>query len=214
MQKTIIDDALDFARAVFKDDRSGHDYYHTLRVYKMAVRIARQESANLLTVSLASLLHDVDDIKLSPQTSQGKDRAAAFLREHGVAENSIKIICGIIGEVSFKAADSVIPRTIEGRCVQDADRLDAIGAIGIARAFAYGASHNRVMHDPDLKPEPNMSADDYLSRETTTINHFYEKLLLLEPMMGTVTARKIARQRQEYMKSFVQEFLDEWDGLR
>ncbi len=148
MDKTIIKDALEAVRNTFKDDYSGHDYFHTLRVYKMAARIAEQENANLIIVQLAALLHDVDDIKLSPETYANKDRAVGFLRKHGISEAMIKTICNIIGEVSFRETDSVTPETIEGRCVQDADRLDAIGAIGIARAFAYGGSHNRIIHDP------------------------------------------------------------------
>lgn len=213
MDKTIINDAVEFVKDIFKDDSSGHDYYHTLRVYKTATRIAERERANLIIVQLAALLHDVDDIKLSPQTHANKDRAVAFLREHGVSESTIKTICDIIGEVSFRGTDSVVPQSIEGKCVQDADRLDAIGAIGIARAFAYGGSHNRVMHDPEIKPALHMTADEYRNHVSTTLNHFYEKLFLLKDLMNTATAKTIALRREEFMKSYVLEFLDEWDGI-
>ena len=214
MDQTIVNDAIEFVRNTFKDDYSGHDYFHTLRVYKMATRIAEQEDADLMIVQLAALLHDVDDIKLSPETHVNKDRAVAFLREHSISEAMIETICEIIGEVSFKGTDSAVPETIEGRCVQDADRLDAMGAIGIARAFAYGGSHNRVIHDPDRKPAVNMNADEYQKHVSTTVNHFYEKLFQLKDLMNTDTAKKIAEQRDDYMKSFMSEFLDEWDGIR
>ena len=124
----------------------------------------------------------------------------------------IKTICDIIGEVSYRGTDSIIPKTIEGRCVQDADRLDAIGAIGIARAFAYGGSHNRITHDPEIKPTVYMNADEYRNHTSTTINHFYEKLFQLRDLMNTTTVKKIAKQREDYMKTYISEFLDEWDG--
>ena len=214
MDKTIINDALEFIKRIFQDDHSGHDTFHTLRVYKMATRIAQRENADLMTVQLAALLHDVDDVKLSPETAASKERAVAFLREHSVSEDRIKTICGIIDDVSFKGSDSVVPETMEGKCVQDADRLDAIGAIGIARAFAYGGSHHRVMHDPDIKPKLHMTEEEYRKHNATTINHFYEKLFLLRDLMNTATAKQIARQREDYMKAYISEFLDEWDGIR
>ena len=214
MDKTIINNALEFVRNTFNDDYSGHDYFHTLRVYKMAARIAEQENANLIIVQLAALLHDVDDIKLSPETYANKDKAVGFLRKHGISEEMIKTICNIIGEVSFRGTDSITPETIEGKCVQDADRLDAIGAIGIARTFAYGGSHNRIIHDPEIKPTVNMNADKYQNHISTSINHFYEKLFRLKVLMNTETAKKIAEQRENYMKNYISEFLDEWDGIR
>lgn len=214
MDKTIINDALAFVRNIFHDDYSGHDYFHTLRVYKMAAKIAEQENADLLIVQLAALLHDVDDIKLSPETYANKDKAVAFLRTHTMPETMTKMICDIIGEVSFRGTDSTVPETIEGKCVQDADRLDAMGAVGIARAFAYGGNHHRIMYDPAVKPVVSMNAEQYRSHVSTTINHFYEKLFQLKDLMNTRTAARIAAQREEYMKIFVSEFLDEWDGIR
>lgn len=214
MDKTVINDAIEFVRNTFNDDYSGHDYFHTLRVYKMAARIAEQENADLLTVQLAALLHDVDDIKLSPETYANKDRAVTFLKNHGISETMIETVCNIISEVSFKGTDSVTPETIEGKCVQDADRLDALGAVGIARTFAYGGNHDRIIHNPDIKPTVNMNADKYQGHISTSINHFYEKLFLLKDMMNTDTAKKIAEQRENYMKAYISEFLDEWDGIR
>lgn len=214
MDKNIIDEAMEFVKTVFKDDYSGHDYFHTLRVYKLATRIAEYENADLCTVQLAALLHDVDDVKLSPATHAKKDRAVGFLCEHDVAEEMIKSICEIIDEVSFKGTDTVVPKTIEGKCVQDADRLDAIGAIGIARTFAFGGSHKQAIYDPNIKPVVNMGEKDYRNHVSTTINHFYEKLFLLKDMMNTPTAKKLAKERDEYMRGYIAEYLDEWEGIR
>lgn len=214
MDKTIIDDALRFVKNIFKNDSSGHDYFHTLRVYNIATKLAQREGADLRTVQLASLLHDVDDIKLSPETHEDKKIAVMFLKGHGATDAEINNICTIIDEVSFKGTDSAVPQTIEGKCVQDADRLDAIGAIGIARAFAYGGSHHRVMHDPEIKPALNMNENEYRRHISTTINHFYEKLFLLKDLMNTATAKSIAESRSAYMEEYIAQFSAEWDGKR
>ena len=214
MNNTIIDDAICYVKNIFSDDHSGHDYFHTLRVYNTATAIAKEENADLITVQLAALLHDVDDVKLSPKTHKYKDRAVGFLSEHGVTEDKIKEICTIIDEISFNGTGSVVPKTVEGKCVQDADRLDAIGAIGIARAFAYGGNHNRAMHDPEIEPAIYTTEEQYRNNNSTTVNHFYEKLFLLKDLMNTATAKKIAEKRDEFMRAYVSEFLDEWDGIR
>ena len=136
MQKDIINQALEYVKKMFENEYSGHDYYHTLRVFKMATHIAEKENADLEIVQLAALLHDVDDFKLSPETYAQKTNARSFLQINQVDEETIEKICQIIGEISFVGKDSVIPQTLEGKCAQDADRLDAIGAIGIARSSA------------------------------------------------------------------------------
>ena len=210
----IIEQALSYVEDFFNRDFSGHDYFHTLRVFKMATHIAQAEHADLETVQLAALLHDVDDRKLSPETTAEKTNARRFLTEQGMDAESISKICQIIGEVSYAGKDSVVPTTLEGKCVQDADRLDAIGAIGIARAFAYGGSHNRLMHHPDIGPKMDMSKEEYHNHESTTINHFYEKLFLLTSMMNTPTAKEIALARERYMKEYIDEFMSEWDGIK
>ena len=214
MKRDIIDQTLEYVKKVFENEYSGHDYFHTLRVFKMATRIAEKENADVEIVQLVALLHDVDDFKLSPETYEEKANARSFLRDNQVQEETIEKICQIIGEISFVGKDSVVPQTLEGKCAQDADRLDAIGAIGIARAFAYGGNHNRVMYDPDVKPNMNMSKEEYRNHKSTTVNHFYEKLFLLADMMNTQTAKEIAKERERYMKAYIAEFMDEWDGLR
>ena len=214
MNNDIIDDAIKYVKDIFKNEYSGHDWFHTLRVFNTATEIAESERADILTVQLSALLHDVDDIKLSPKTHKYKDRAVGFLKAHGVPQDKTDEICTIIGEISFKGSDSVVPETIEGKCVQDADRLDAIGAIGIARAFAYGGNHNRVMHDPEIKPDLNMNGQQYRNHISTTTNHFYEKLFLLKDLMNTATAKKIAENRDNFMREFMSEFFDEWNGIR
>lgn len=208
----IIVNAIEYIKNIFENEYSGHDYYHTLRVYKLATYIAEKENADITIVQLAALLHDVDDRKLSPETYKNKDRAVSFLKAHGVDPDIIDSICTIISEVSFAGEDSVFPATIEGKCVQDADRLDALGAIGIARTFAYGGNHNRKMYDPDIKAKDKMTAEEYYASESTSINHFYEKLFKLENMINTDTAKIIARERTAYMQEFVDEFMKEWDG--
>ena len=211
MQKTVTERAMEYVKALFENEFSGHDYFHTLRVYKTAGRIATAEGADVEVAQLAALLHDVDDRKISPETYEGQLNARRFLASVDIDTKTVELICQIIREISFGANDAP-PSTLEGRCVQDADRLDAIGAIGIARAFAYGGNHKRLMHHPDVKPRVDMSKEEYVKSESTTINHFYEKLFKLTAMMNTDTAISIAGAREQYMKDFVKEFMDEWEG--
>lgn len=208
----IIENAQQFAKHFFRLDCSGHDYFHTLRVYQLALALAREEGADCTTVALAALLHDVDDRKISPETCARKDNAVAFLKGQHLSDAQIATICQIIDEVSFQGTDSVAPSTLEGKCVQDADRLDALGAIGIARAFAYGGSHGRALYDPAIAPVLGMGKEEYRSHVSPTVNHFYEKLFLLKDRMNTPTARSMAQRREDYMKAFLSEFFSEWDG--
>ena len=197
----MIKKAMDFARNVFAGDASGHDFDHTLRVYHMATRLAIEEGADLQIVQLAALLHDVDDRKLSPETYEGKLRAVNFLKENGLENEKIQEIIDIISRISF-SAQLPPPESIEGKCVRDADRLDAIGAIGIARTFAYGGSRGRRMHDPE-------GVD-----ENSSIQHFYDKLLRLKDTIHTPAGRRMAEERDRFMRQFLEQFYGEWDGLR
>ena len=210
--QNIIDDAKSYIKIIFENDYSGHDYFHSLRVCDIARKLAEKEEADIKIVSLAALLHDVDDRKLSPQTYENKENAIKFLKCKNISESDIKKICDIIDEVSFKGNDSVVPTTKEGKCVQDADRLDALGAIGIARVFAYGGSHNRKMYDPNIFPRVGVDKVQYQNGTTTSINHFYEKLFLLKDLMNTDSARKIAERREKFMTTYIEEFMLEWNG--
>ncbi len=210
--ENVIQNTISFIKEVFEKEYSGHDVWHTMRVYKMATRLAKEERANVFVVQMAALLHDVDDYKLSKETYVTKQKARNFMRSQGLDEKTIQSICEIIDQVSFKGSDSQTPDTIEGKCVQDADRLDAIGAIGIARAFTFGGNHNRVLYDPDIKPLLHMDEQTYRNHVSTTLNHFYEKLFLLEGMMNTKSGKQMAYHRQKIMEEYVNEFLLEWDG--
>ncbi len=214
MDERLTEAALSYVKALFANEYSGHDYFHTLRVYRTAVKLSEAEHADPTVTALAAILHDADDRKLSPETYETKANAVSFLRAQGADEATIRRIVTILGEVSFRGTDSVVPSTIEGKCVQDADRLDAVGAIGIARTFAYGGAHHRVMHDPDIPPETDMDAERYYAHEATTVNHFYEKLLLLKEMMNTEAGKLLAENRDRYMRGFLEEFFAEWKGER
>jgi uncharacterized protein len=209
----IIANALAYAKSVFGSDATGHDFYHTQRVYDLSRLICSKEGGDLFVVSLAALLHDVDDPKLF--ATENLANARGFLGENGVASEVIERICHIISQVSFKAGDTKVPDSLEGKIVQDADRLDAIGAIGIARAFAYGGSHGRPIYEPSEVPMAGMDEKTYRAHAGCTVNHFYEKLLLLKDMMNTPTARALATHRDCVMRTFLDEFLKEWgEGAR
>lgn len=207
---TLIEQTLNFIKKHFKDDTSGHDYYHSFRVYQLATKIATYENCDLFTVQMAALLHDVDDRKLS-QHSETLTTTRNFLNTLDITDTQIDTICKIISEISYKGTDTLIPSTIEGKIVQDADRIDALGAIGIARAFTYGGSIHRNIYVPDCLPLDNMCAKDYYKNSSSTINHFHEKLLKLYNLMNTKNGKLLAKHRYHYIKSFLLEFYKEWD---
>lgn len=210
MQESVFRDAVEFAKGVFEGDSSGHDIYHTMRVHDLARTICSKEGGDMDVVRLSALLHDVDDRKLFGDNGNANSRR--FMSSQDIPEDIQDRICHIISQISFKGADSVVPDTLEGMIVQDADRMDAIGAIGIARAFAYGGNRGRQMHVPGESFKDGMSEQEYFSNQGTSINHFYEKLLKLKDMMNTDTARTMADHRHRYTEDFLDEFMSEWDG--
>ncbi len=210
MDESVFSRARDFAEQLFEGESSGHDIWHTVRVHDLALTICREEGGDSDIVRLAALLHDVDDFKLFGDN--GYANARRFMDSEGIQEDVQGRIIRIISQISFKGTDTMVPDSLEGRVVQDADRMDAIGAIGIARAFAYGGSRGRPMHVPGEGPNIGMDAEAYRNNRGTTVNHFHEKLLLLKDMMNTDTARRMASARHRYMERFLEEFAAEWDG--
>lgn len=201
-------------RQTLAGDSSGHDWHHISRVWKNAIQIGRQEQADLRVVQLAALLHDIADWKFHGGDETAGPRAARnWLESQGVDSVTVTHVCEIIAALSFKGANVANQiATLEGKVVQDADRLDAIGAIGIARAFAYGGHAGRALHDPEIPPTPHDSFEAYKNNKGPTTNHFYEKLLLLKDRMNTRTARELAAQRHAFMEAYLRQFLSEWDG--
>lgn len=197
-------------------DTTGHDWFHIERVWKMARRIGEEEDADPIVVELAALLHDIADWKFhNGDETTGPRAAREWLESTGVDKETIRHVCSIIAGMSFKGAgvDTTMP-TLEGRVVQDADRLDAIGAIGIARAFAYGGHKGRELHNPSIEPRLHATFEQYKSNAGPTVNHFYEKLLLLKERMNTETGKRIAEERHQYMEEYLVRFIDEWNGKR
>ncbi len=197
---------------------SGHDWWHIYRVWKMAKYIGKRENADMLIVELATLLHDIADWKFhGGDETVGPRLAAEILAQNGISPDSIASIVKIIEEVSFKGAGiKTEPSTLEGKIVQDADRLDAIGAIGIARAFATGAKFDEVFHDPSIPAQIYASPAEYIASKgkkgRTVVNHFYEKLLLLRDLMNTQTGKKVAEERHRFMEEYLNRFFEEWEG--
>ncbi len=214
--KQLIEATKTFVKNSLVDAEGGHDWFHTLRVYNNAVLITKDEKADPLVVALGSLLHDIADSKFHDgDETIGPKLARDFLFKHNVDSLIIEHIIKIIENVSFKGGNINQEFTSsELEVIQDADRLDAIGAIGIARCFNYGGFKNRPLYDPDIKPNLNMSKEEYKRSKAPTINHFYEKLLLLKDRMNTKTGKKLAQERHEYMKAFLDEFYAEWNGKK
>jgi uncharacterized protein len=201
-------------RARLEGDSSGHDWWHIERVARMARRLAQEEGADVLLSQLAALVHDLVDWKINPDEAAALVELRAWLTSQGTDDRIVGAVEEIITTMSFKGGNRPPMRTLEGKIVQDADRLDAIGAIGIARAFAYGGAKGRLMHDPDERPREQMTAAEYQQGERGTITHFYEKLLLLQDHMNTTTARRLAAQRHAVLEAFLTEFQAEWLGER
>lgn len=209
----VVERTAEHLKSIFAGDSSGHDWWHTDRVRRIAIQIAREEQADCYIVELAALLHDVADWKFhGGDDSAGPRAAREWLTNLGVEAHTVEAVCEIISRVSFKGAGVATEMpTLEGKCVQDSDRLDAIGAIGIARAFSYGGHFGRPMYDPNVPPTMHASFEAYKSGGGPSINHFYEKLLLLKDRMQTKTGRRIAEQRHEFMELYLKQFFDEWN---
>ncbi len=212
----LIDTTISFVKETLKDAEGGHDWFHIERVYKNALLIAKEENCNSDVVQLGALLHDIADSKFhNGDESIGPKTARNFLESQKVSEDIIAHVVKIIENISFKGGNfNKEFSSIELDIVQDADRLDAIGAIGIARTFNYGGFKNRVIYDPAIAPNLNMSKEAYKKSDSPTINHFYEKLLLLKDLMQTETGKKIAQQRHQFMEDFLSQFYDEWEGRK
>ena len=202
----------EYVKAHCKDDTTGHDWWHINRVVRLALYIGRKENADLYLIELSALLHDLDDWKIAGG-GENYPNARKVFKLFEVNKDTAEKVIRIISEVSFKGAGVITtPNTIEAKVVQDADRLDAIGAIGIARTFAYGGSRQNPIHNPELNPIQHTSFTDYKTSKGTTINHFYEKLLLLKDRLNTDAAKQIAEDRHQFMEQFLNQFYREWNG--
>jgi uncharacterized protein len=198
----------------FADESTGHDWFHIERVWKNAKQIAAAEGGDLFVIELAALLHDIADHKfVEDSDGEAKRRIQAMLSQAEVPQQTIDRVIDIVLKSSFKGGIGENPmKQLEGLIIQDADRLDAIGAIGIARTFAFGGKFGNLLYHPDIPPATFKNAEEYRKNRTHTINHFYEKLLLLKDKMNTSTGRKMAEQRHHFMQEFLNQFYNEWQG--
>ena len=212
--KQIIEKTIAYVQAEMSGESSGHDWWHVHQVWQNARRIAEAEGANLFICELAALLHDIRDYKFHGGNIEiGPSEARRWLSSCAVTEEIIVLVSDIIRDLSFKGAGVKSEmKTLEGKVVQDADRLEALGAIGIARTFAYGGNQNKLIYDPEIKPVFHTSFEQYITNQSHTINHFYEKLFLLKDLMNTRTGKLIATKRHNYMQGFIRQFMAEWSG--
>jgi uncharacterized protein len=211
---SLLDNTVIFVKKQLENAEGGHDWFHMERVYKNALLIASEEDCDLTVVQLGALLHDIADSKFHDgDETIGPKMARDFLENEKADEATIQHVIKIIENISFKGGNFEKQfNSKELEIVQDADRLDAIGAIGIARTFNYGGFKNRVLYDPEIAPNLKMSKEAYKNSEAPTLNHFYEKLLLLTDKMHTETGKKIALERHKYMENFLSQFYAEWEG--
>jgi uncharacterized protein len=209
----ILDNTIEFVKQTLKDAEAGHDWFHIERVWKNALKISAHEECDQFIVEIAALLHDIADSKFNDGNEEiGPETAKKYLIDQNLNEETIAHVVKIIRNISFKGGHKYSNfNSIELQIVQDADRLDAIGAIGIARAFNYGGFKNRTLYDPEVKPDLNMSKETYKKSAAPTINHFYEKLLLLKDLMNTESGKKLAEERHRFMEQFLDQFYKEWN---
>ena len=214
IKMTIIDKTILFVKKQLQDAEGGHDWFHIERVFKNAVLIAQEEVCDVTVVKLGALLHDIADSKFHDGDEEiGPKIAREFLASENVSEEIIEHVIQIIKNISFKGGN--FQKTFSSKeleIVQDADRLDALGAIGIARTFNYGGFKNRAIYNPSISPKLNMTKEEYKKSDSPTLNHFYEKLLLLKDKMNTETGKKLAQERHRFMETFLSQFYAEWEG--
>lgn len=211
---TLISNTINFVKQTLSGAEAGHDWFHAERVWKNTRAIAQKESCHVLVAELAALLHDIADAKFhNGDEEKGPAMARKFLTDQNVEEEIIEQVVNIIRNISFAGGNTAKEfHSLELAVVQDADRLDALGAIGIARTFHYGGHRNRLLYDPEIKPNMHMDKETYRNSTAPTINHFYEKLLLLKDRMNTETGKKMAKERHDYMIGFLEQFYREWEG--
>lgn len=210
----IIQIVSDLVKSKLEGEGSGHDWWHIFRVWNNAKLIAKSEKCNTFHVELGALLHDIADYKFHDGDEEiGGKTTKEILENLNLSKNDIDAVVHIVDNVSFKGeANQNKMKSLEGKIVQDADRLDALGAIGIARTFVYGGHTGVQMYNPEIKPKLNMSKEEYKTNKGTSVNHFYEKLLLLKDLMNTKTGKEIAEHRHTFMEEYLKEFFAEWDG--
>ncbi|MFN8134287.1 MAG: HD domain-containing protein [Bacteroidales bacterium] len=210
----IILETVEFVKHTLKDAEGGHDWWHVYRVWKTACHIADFEQVDKFTVELGALLHDIADSKFHNGNEEiGPEKARTFLQTLGVEEKVINHVVNIIANISFKGGKVEQKfKSPELDVIQDADRLDALGAIGIARTFNYGGHKGRAIYDPDIKPNLQLTKEEYKNSTAPTLNHFYEKLLLLKDLMNTETGKQMAENRHKFMLAYLEQFYNEWDG--
>jgi len=214
---SLIEATKTFVKTTLKNAEGGHDWFHTERVYNNALLLSKDETVDTQVVALAALLHDIADSKFNDgDETVGPKLAREFLFKQNTDSTIIEHVVKIIENISFKNTlqKGQSFTSIELQVVQDADRLDAIGAIGIARCFNYGGFKNRTLYNPEIEPNLNMTKAEYKASEAPTLNHFYEKLLLLKDQMNTKTGLRIAQQRHDFMLSYLDQFYAEWDGKK
>jgi uncharacterized protein len=213
-QEIVIQKTMDFVKEVLAEVEGGHDWWHLYRVWKISKHIAKSEDVDMFIVELGALLHDIADSKFHNGDEKiGPRKAREILSSLNVEESIITHIENIIANISFKGGKHTQKfKSPELDVIQDADRLDAMGAIGIARTFNYGGYKNREIYNPEIKPNLNMTKEEYKNSNAPTLNHFYEKLLLLKDRMNTKTGKSMAEHRHKFMEQFLDEFYKEWDG--
>ena len=211
---SLIEKTKAFVKQQLQGAEGGHDWFHIERVYNNALLIAKGEECNLTVVQLGALLHDIADSKFHDgDETVGPETARRFLQQENISETIIDQVVGIIENISFKGGNFDKKfSSVELDIVQDADRLDALGAIGIARTFNYGGFKNRALYDPSIQPNLNMTKEEYKASTAPTVNHFYEKLLLLKDKINTQTGKQLAEERHRYMEDFLSQFYAEWNG--